>query len=105
MQEKEEEEEDDDRDGPFSQSSVSLCPGWQRPAQSQKRAKSHQEGRRRRGLTRDREEQRGTGRDWARCEMADGRWQQGTPASLSTGWAGLWTWWGGAVERRGGKEQ
>lgn len=48
--------------------------------------------------------QRGTERDWARCEMADGRWQQGTPASFSTGWAGLWTLVGrGAVERRGGK--
>lgn len=30
----------------------------------------------------------------ARCEMADGRWQQGTPASVSTGCAGWWT--GGA---------
>lgn len=75
---------------------VQACPEWQRPAQSQKT-----------GPTR-RGEQDGDGpgcapvnssvlQGQARCEMADGRWQQGTPASVSTGWAGWWT--GGA---RGG---
>lgn len=58
-----------------------VCPGWQRPAQPPKGKDPP------RGATR-------TGMDqgvlqsapaFSRDEMADGRWQQGTPGGASTG--------------------
>lgn len=51
---------------------------------------------------------RGTERDWEGLgEMRDGRWQMGAgdPGQLVDGLGGFVDWWGGAVERRGGKEQ
>lgn len=103
-QEQEQEEEEENCNGQPSQFCASLCPGWQRPAQSQKT-----------GPTR-RGEQDGDGpgcapvnssvlQGQARCEMADGRWQQGTLGSVSTGWAGWWTGGGARWSLEGGKEQ
>lgn len=97
QQEKEEEEEEEENcDDQPSQYRASLCPGMAATSSITK-DRTHHEGRTGRGWTRVPSSQPVNSsvlQGRARCEMADGRWQQGTPGSVWTGWAG---WWAGGA--------
>lgn len=100
MEEEEEEEEDKDRDAqPASQSCVSLCPGWQRPAQSQKVTRSTRGGMDQGVL----QSAPGTGE---MRDGLDGRWQMaaGDPGQARRGAGRAGGLVGRAVGRRGGKQ-